>query len=316
MLLFPSDADLPKPLGPDSAVWSPLRPAWVEMPPRAQFRLSGGDATRFLNGQTTADVSMVGEAEIKPGLLLNRLGKVEVVVGLHRRGPDWMVDCDREMAGVLQSRLEKYIIADDVLLAEEESPDRILHLRGFSPEKFSTLEVPKGARLVSSSRWMRGGSELWLPAETPLPPSWPQGLEASEAAQWCLSRGIPCSIRDLPGLFPHQAGLQHWAVGFAKGCYLGQEVVSRMESAGKVPSRLYFWRSAELPDFNSPLQCWQDGDSQPLGEVSRGVSCPWGGSMGMALLKRPPQSEDSLLIGAAAGGTIGAWCSLVALPLP
>ena len=62
------------------------------MEPLGLLRLKGADTTRFLQGQVTQDLQRASTGELLPGLLLNRLGKVEFVVGLQRLEAAWLID--------------------------------------------------------------------------------------------------------------------------------------------------------------------------------------------------------------------------------
>lgn len=84
-----------------------------------------------------------------------------------------------------------------------------------------------------------------------------------------LEAGTPLFDPDLEGRIPNAAGLRT-AVDFDKGCYVGQEVVSRIENRGTPPDRLIGLRLASLPDGGAAVMSGDDA----IGEVTRAVQSP------------------------------------------
>jgi folate-binding protein YgfZ len=64
----------------------------------------------------------------------------------------------------------------------------------------------------------------------------------------------------LEGMLPPEAGLEREAISYQKGCYIGQEVISRIKTAGKVPRRLL---ALELDDavaeWGTAIELWHEG---------------------------------------------------------
>jgi len=83
--------------------------------PCAQIRVSGPDATRYLNGQLSNDVEL-GEGE---ACLLNAKGQLEVYLAFQKDGDDFLIQAPISLRETLLARLDKYLIADDVTLTDE-----------------------------------------------------------------------------------------------------------------------------------------------------------------------------------------------------
>jgi aminomethyltransferase len=92
------------------------------------------------------------------------------------------------------------------------------------------------------------------------------------AATWdtlTLEAGTPLFETELDGRVPNQVGLRV-ALNFEKGCYVGQEVVSRVENRGAPSKRLAGLRPGAVPDAGAAVL---DGDAT-VGEVTRAADAP------------------------------------------
>jgi aminomethyltransferase len=84
-----------------------------------------------------------------------------------------------------------------------------------------------------------------------------------------LEAGTPLFDAELDGTVPNEAGVRN-ALDFEKGCYVGQEVVSRVENQGRPSRRLVGLRCEAVPGAGVAVL---DGDSA-VGEVTRAVDSP------------------------------------------
>jgi len=84
-----------------------------------------------------------------------------------------------------------------------------------------------------------------------------------------LEAGTPLFASELAGEIPNAAGVRN-ALDFEKGCYVGQEVVSRIENRGRPPRRLVGLRPESVPESGAAVF---DGDSA-VGEVTRAAVAP------------------------------------------
>ncbi|MBC8126808.1 MAG: hypothetical protein H8M99_06655 [Gloeobacteraceae cyanobacterium ES-bin-144] len=196
----------------------------------------GPDAERFLNGQITQDVRLLAGGENSlPSCVTDAKGRLQFRVWI-TAGDDgtlW-VECPLELAGSLEARLTRYLIADDVEVTDISGQWSLVHFTGETPD------VPEAVMSRKCSRFRVAGTDWWIPAgqEVAFPGDLPlmQG-DAFEA--WRISMGIPLWGNDLiEGLLLPEAGLDATDVSYHKGCYIGQEVISRMKFAGKVNKRL------------------------------------------------------------------------------
>jgi len=185
---------------------------------RTSVRITGTDRLRYLNGQVSNDVEKLEPGFARPALVLTAKGKLCADVAIWSEGDSLRIDADPSVAESLQARLARYAVADDVEFDFAVSPARF-HVFGPGPK------LPDGLRI------QRLGSEG---VDVDLCPS--DWLEASLEDVECLriERGIPRWGFELgEDTLPQEAGLERTAVDFHKGCYVGQEVVSRLQSVGR-----------------------------------------------------------------------------------
>lgn len=200
-----------------------LEGRWHAPEPRAVFRLTGPDRIRFLNGQVSNNVSGPLEAEAIAACLCSLKGKVEALVWIHAEGETLVLDGELAQREAIHARLEKYLIADDCEIADATGEVRLIH--HFAPDGPG----------IPSSRIGLAGRDLWLSAGEAIPFSETDRIAEDEWRLRNVLARIPESGSEINGeTFPAELALDRWAVDFHKGCYLGQEIVSRIKSVGKI----------------------------------------------------------------------------------
>lgn len=263
-------------------------------PALLQFR--GPDAARFLNGQLTQDVRWVaGGKRSLPSCVTDAKGKLQFRVSVTEAddGALWVEGPADATSGV-EARLTRYLIADDVEVVDLTGSFTLLHLIGV-PE-----EPPAGVMARISNRYGVDGVDWWVPCglefELPDGTSWLAGEEL-EAIR--IASGIPVWGRELTeGMLPPEAGLDVSDVSYQKGCYIGQEIISRMKSSGKVNRRLA--RLSLEPDFpidGASIVDSSGGSAGQLTSISPRIIA--GYRPAMAYIKR---GVDVLFITDAEGG--------------
>ncbi len=247
----------------------------LDLTSQVRLRLTGADRVRYLNGQVTNDIRKISGDRILWAGVTNHKGKLEALVAIHE-GPteDILVDGPEALRDFLPLRLEKYIIADEVELTDVTETTCQFHCLGKCPE------LPPGCRKISAQRLGEPGWDVWGPMElretlASLSPTLPAEL----AEQLRIERGIPGWETELARdiLLP-EAGLEAWTVDYHKGCYIGQEVISRMKSAGKVNRKL---ERLIAVDGARPEAGWllfpQEGagdGAKPCGEITSSIYHP------------------------------------------
>ncbi|MDB6072656.1 MAG: gcvT 3, partial [Verrucomicrobiaceae bacterium] len=161
-------------------------------------------------------------------------------VFIHATSDALMVDAEGDLRDPLGPRLEKYIIADDVELTDVTEEWHLWHVFGPAAQAFTPGE--NGA--LKSSRIGFDGADIWLPSTDPMPKSDGQLLSAEDHETLRILQGIPRYPNELNGdVFPPEAGIEERSMSYTKGCYIGQEILSRIRTTGKMPRELIQWRS-------------------------------------------------------------------------
>jgi folate-binding protein YgfZ len=205
---------------------------------RAKFRITGTDRFRFLNGQITNDLRKASETVVLEACVLNAKGKLNAHIFISPLGESFFIDAEAELREPLRTRLERYVIADDVQI--EDVTD------GFSLFHVLAEESPKleGSRIVSAHRFARSGWDMWTPSvhHDSLRDSLSLAyvfVDSATAEVMRIEEGLPrwgCELSD--EIIPIEANLERRTIDYQKGCYIGQEVISRMKMSGQTNKRL------------------------------------------------------------------------------
>lgn len=207
----------------------------AELTDRGTIRVAGPDAPRFLQGLVTNDVDRVTQgAAVHTGLLTPQ-GKILFDFFLARSGDGFLLDCARPVVADLVKRLTFYKLRAAVEIADESDARKILAAWNGAPASAEGWVAFADPRLAAL------GHRLIVPAEADI------GAVACTAATEAdyhahrIALGVPEGGRDYAfgDTFPHEADFDQLAgVDFAKGCFVGQEVVSRMEHRGTARKRV------------------------------------------------------------------------------
>jgi aminomethyltransferase len=276
---------------------------------------SGPDRVRYLNAITSGNIRDLAAGGSAPGLLLNPQGHILAELRTLDLG-DRLLVLSHAMTGERTlSTLDKFIIMDDVTLADRTGEFGSLSVVG--PAAGAAIEAAMGVKLDSMGegdhveagagaipcRVLRGSSlrvgggevlvergrlgELWR-------------LVVDAAAR--LGGGV-CGYRAIDALrieagaawfgadfddrvIPHEAGLEQSHISYVKGCYTGQEIVERVRSRGQVNRRLAglaFYGEA-APEAGAKLF---GGDGNEIGRVTSAAWSPLAGRViGMGYLRR------------------------------
>jgi len=203
---------------------------------RGVVRVSGEDAASFLQGVLTNDVEKLAAGEARYAALLTPQGKIlfdMLVVRLAAEsGAVFLVDCAAAQAADLAKRLGFYKLRAKVAVADESASLGVLAGWGAEPEG-----APQGV-LYADPRERDLGWRAIVPREKALEFA-ADGETPYEARR--IAAGVPKGGVDFAygDAFPHDANLDllH-GVDFDKGCYVGQEVVSRMRHRGTARKRV------------------------------------------------------------------------------
>src|SRR6058998_3826402 len=211
---------------------------FLDLSARTKFRIAGTDRFRFLNGQITNDLRKASETVAIEACVLNAKGKMNAHIFVGAHGECFLVDADQELRETLRTRLERYVIADDVQIEDVTDQFSLFHVLS---EESPTLEH---RRIVSVRRFAEQGCDVWSDAARH-DAVWQQlssafaFLDSTAAEVMRIEQGIPrwsCELTE--EIIPIEANLEQGTIDYEKGCYIGQEVISRIKMSGQTNKRL------------------------------------------------------------------------------
>jgi len=204
---------------------------------RGVVKVTGDDAGKFLNGLVTIDVANVAPARAAFGALLTPQGKIIVDFVLTAvqaaDGGGFVLDCPRALAPALAERLNFYKLRAKVTVEDLSGSLTVLAIwdNGSSTEAGLCYRDPRVAELGLRCILPRAsagdiGAELVEPIE----------YEAYRIALGVPRGGVDFIYGDA---FPHETDMDQLnGIDFSKGCFIGQEVVSRIEHRSTARTRV------------------------------------------------------------------------------
>lgn len=282
--------------------------------PAAWIRVSGEDSARFLQSQCSQDLRGQPGETVRYGLWLDAKGKVHADSFILLAGPEtfYLYSYYCPAADII-AKLDAFIVADDVELEDltdavasiafwGEGCHALKHLSGEAGLPGDAFYSTDNYRIFQGRRSAGGSFDLIINNEhvesvvNDLHPMLDEvvllerGCAATQFER--IRSGIPGVPMDIgPNDLPQEGGLDADAVSFSKGCYLGQEVMSRLHSMGKAQRGLYPVSTTEhFPATGAALYA----GAERVGEMCSSVECEEG-KAGMALLKHRKVAPGQVL---------------------
>jgi tRNA-modifying protein YgfZ len=222
----------------------------LDLSARAKLRVTGDDRSRFLNGQITNDLRKANETVAIEACVLNAKGKLNAHVFVTAPGESFLIDAEAELRETLRARLERYVIADDVQIEDVTDEFSFFHVLTEQPP------APGSGRIVSARRFAATGWDIWSgPARHDAVrhelASAYLFIDSAAADVIRIEQGLPRWGREITDeIIPIEANLEQRTIDYEKGCYIGQEVISRIKMSGQTNKRL----CGLISTNNTPLQ--------------------------------------------------------------
>jgi folate-binding protein YgfZ len=290
---------------------------------RAYLEFTGPDRARYLNAILTNDIKGLQENHGTVSLFLSPQGHIQAEIETYAHGDTLLCVSYAMLRERLIPAMDKYIIMDDVTLADRTQAFATLALEG--PKAAAVTSVLAGVELASmdnlesleenvggipcrvSKRSLGGvagaeflvsrerAEELWriLIEEARCEGGGPAGYKALNTVR--LEQGVPWFGYDFgEKQIPHEAGLQESHISYTKGCYTGQEIVERVRSRGQV-NRVRVSLKFDTtggPSANTPLLA----ERKEVGFVTRsGFSPTMNAWIGMGYVRREKSTMGAVL---------------------
>jgi folate-binding protein YgfZ len=261
------------------------------LPDRGVVKVSGADARDFLNGLVTTDVTLLRPGLGRFGALLTPQGKITadflITEAPAGHGGGFLIDCPRPLAQNLADKLGFYKLRAKVGIENLSDSIGVLAVWDGEPALKPDLAFadPRhdgfGWRILVPEELAQKTADL-IGAEM---------VDSSAYEEHRVASGIPRGGLDFMygDAFPHETNMDRLhGVDFDKGCYVGQEVVSRMQHRGTARTRTV---RIVLEDF-SP----EPGTVILAGDKSVGTMGSTAGRNGLALI-RVDRAADAFAAG-------------------
>ncbi len=211
------------------------------LPDRGVLKVAGADARHFLNGLVTNDTAKVAPNSACFAALLTPQGKIVVDFILAEAkaadGGGFFFDCPRALVSTLVEKLTFYKLRAKVSVENLSETLGVMAVWG-------DAELSEYGLSYADPRLPALGTRTILPPDAVDEAAADLGAKLVDADAYDAHRialGVPRGGMDFTygDTFPHEADMDQLAgVDFQKGCYVGQEVVSRVEHRGSARSRL------------------------------------------------------------------------------
>ena len=240
-------------------------------------QVEGPGAAVFLQGLISQDVESLDPVKARRSFLLGPQGKLRALLWVTRDGDRHELYTDSGYGQVVAEDLSHYKIRVKAVISGPEPVWQVIGGVGGVDASTGGLvrsfvsAAPPQAKFLSPEQWA------------------PLRIEAGEPVM-----GVDVDERTIP----QETGLVGEAVSFTKGCYLGQELVSRIDTRGRVNRHLRGLLLEEAPAPRAVVSV----DDDEVGSVS---SIAWSDRLsahvGLALLKRTVQPGDTVRAGNSSG---------------
>jgi folate-binding protein YgfZ len=294
--------------------------ALMDEPQRGTLTITGADRLEFLNRMVTQELKGMATGDVRATFWLSRKGRIDADLRLIELGDRMLAAVDIHAVARALEGLSSYVITEDVTIADSSAGSHHLALHGPAgatvlagldaagvpePGRAVTMTIA-GASVVCYRDDTAGvpGYELIVPAERAeavymaflalahshaedpprsggVPKLRPVGWHAYNIAR--IEAGTPLYNIDFgPDSLPAESGVLHQRVSFKKGCYLGQEIVARMESRGH-SKRTLVRLMCDVPSGGAPLdlpqpvsgsRVFMENSDEPVGEVTSSTPSP------------------------------------------
>jgi folate-binding protein YgfZ len=324
-----------------SALWESA--GVLDLSSRSRLCLTGADRVRFLHGQVTNDVKALQPGDGCYAALITAKGRMQSDMYIYCLPEELLLDFEPGLTSTVSERLEKYVIADDVQIIDvapnyglvsvqgpkSQSVIRAVGIVDNLPAKpfgfvrkaetsFGELHVMNQPRLGTSGYDLLAATEQVGALKKKL-------IAAAKSAGGCecgwaafeiarIEAGIPRFGADMHETTnPLEAGLEGRAISFSKGCYIGQEVISRIRTYSEVAKALRGLRLANdlksLPKKGDKLF----SDGKEAGFVTSATASPrLNANIALGYVKREVNHPGTELTLRTAEGESGA--RIVELP--
>ncbi len=259
--------------------------------PRGVLELTGADRETFLQGMVSNDVVGLPAGDTRHAALLDTTGHILADLHIHTRTDALIVETDPICLEALSAALNKLLIMEDVQITDVSQHWEVVSVLG-TPAFHLPTDLLTTA--YSTSFPILPGVDLWLPtaeknsAWNSLLGAGAVPLTAEEAEALRVDAGIPKWGAELsPAILLPEAEMTD-AVSYTKGCYVGQEIIARLQARGhtnKALRQILLAEDAPVPPVGATVHVPEDGPEpgREIGSVTSAAESPSRGGQSIAV---------------------------------
>lgn len=301
----------------DKNLVSPLNGV-AALPHLGVIKIVGEEAAKFIHGQLTQDFSLLGLDSARLAAFCSAKGRMQAsFIGFKRNPNEILLVCSRDILAPTLKRLSMFVMRAKAKLSDASDEIALYGLAGTAIQNIAAHAQPAWSKVDLDSRnvinlYPADGvpRQLWVaPADTPAPTG---SALALEVWLWGEVRSAVATISApvVEAFVPQMLNFESiGGVNFKKGCYPGQEVVTRSQFRGTLKRRAFVVHS------NAPMAAGDEvfgasGDDQPVATVVQAAPAPSGGFDAIISVQLSALGEGALHLGPAGGS------ELTLFPLP
>ena len=300
----------------------------VDRSDRGRLRLTGKDRQSCLQGMVSNDVGRLTPGQGCYAFLLDATGHVLADVRVLCLENALLLDVEPGMAGFVAQTLDRYLIMEKVRITDissdlrqytlvgREAPDVLARLGVIGAADWSeggnaTLEVGGAAAIVAAVRLASVPAfDLYLPASVAIESLWEVPSESAETLESLrIEAGVPRFGVDMDSrVLAPETEQRLRAVNYRKGCYIGQEIVARIDARGHTNRSFvgfYLEPGEPLPAAETPVTV----DGREVGRITSAALSPTLGVPIALGYLRHEHLEPGTRVTVA-----GQWATVAALP--
>lgn len=216
------------------------------------LKLTGPDAAKFLQGQCSANIETLADGHCVYGVICDPKGRIQALFHAFRQSGDYYLRMPKDVLNHALAHLKKYSIFSKVTIEIDENR---LFFYASNKEKAEHIACEFAIYDTGFTGFYRH-----------------KALETHETTlafkEALIEHGIPeVNLACVDQFTPHNLNLQCLgALDFNKGCYTGQEIVTRMHFRGTLKQHLYIGTLTEALEL-TPMMAVHDSEDKPVGQV-------------------------------------------------
>ncbi len=279
------------------------------------FELTGKDVLDYLHRISTNSLKDLGKDSVAETIFTTEKGRIIDTATILNFEDHQLLICSNAFKDKVKSWIDKYIIMDDVKISDTKGKYSLLELIGPQAESFMMLVCGSAVSQVEANKFKSimgegivfnlirkvdksGSQKFWILSSPENSIKLVDFLLnnkgiydfnlVGEDAYNCyrIMKGIPSAPSELNDQFnPHEANLLD-LVSNSKGCYIGQEVIARLETYDKVQKHLKGISFNEPVSRNGQMNLFDKSGNEAGVVTSTGYFLKCGKHVGLAYIKK------------------------------